>query len=107
MPGTPCPSSRSTAERCRANCTRPRCTAWALPPVGTDRRLAGFDPDAPGVAASFADHTGAEVETQRGAAMVGADGIHSTVREALVPGEGPLRWNGTMLCAARSTGRRF
>ena len=29
--------------------------------------------------------------------MIGADGIHSTVRAALVPGEGPPRWNGTML----------
>ena len=65
--------------------------------IRTDPRLAGFDQDASGVTASFADHTGTEVEVVRGAALVGADGIHSTVREALVPGEGPPRWNGALL----------
>src|SRR5262249_56565005 len=29
--------------------------------------------------------------------LIGADGIHSTVREALFPDEGPARWNGAML----------
>ena len=29
--------------------------------------------------------------------LVGADGIHSTVRETLFPGEGPPRWNGSTL----------
>jgi len=29
--------------------------------------------------------------------LIGADGIHSAVREALYPNEGPARWNGAML----------
>ena len=29
--------------------------------------------------------------------LIGADGIHSKVREALYPNEGPARWNGAML----------
>src|SRR5215472_14707725 len=33
----------------------------------------------------------------RGAALIGADGIHSLVRETLYPSEGPARWNGAML----------
>jgi 5-methylphenazine-1-carboxylate 1-monooxygenase len=65
--------------------------------IRTSRRLIGFDQDGDGVAVSFGDDAGAEVESVRGAALVGADGIHSTVRDALYPDEGPPRWNGTML----------
>jgi len=65
--------------------------------VCTGRRLVAFEQDGDGVTARFADATGAPVETVRAAALIGADGIHSTVRAALRPGEGPPRWNGTML----------
>jgi 5-methylphenazine-1-carboxylate 1-monooxygenase len=65
--------------------------------VGTGRRLVAFEQDDDGVTARFADAAGAPVETVRATALIGADGIHSTVRAALVPDEGPPRWNGTML----------
>jgi 5-methylphenazine-1-carboxylate 1-monooxygenase len=65
--------------------------------ITTDRRLASFNQDEDGVVAEFVDASGAPVETVRAQALVGADGIHSTVRAALTPGEGPPRWNGTML----------
>jgi 2-polyprenyl-6-methoxyphenol hydroxylase-like FAD-dependent oxidoreductase/quercetin dioxygenase-like cupin family protein len=65
--------------------------------ITTDRRLASFDQDGDGVVAEFVDASGAPVETVRAQALIGADGIHSTVRAALTPGEGPPRWNGTML----------
>ncbi len=35
--------------------------------------------------------------TVRGDVLIGADGIHSHVRAALYPNEGPARWNGSML----------
>ena len=50
-----------------------------------------------GVTVTFADQSGTEISSVHGSALVGADGIHSTVREALHPDEGPPRWNGTML----------
>ena len=65
--------------------------------IQTGRHLDRFEQDAEGVTAHFADRSGTTVQAVRGAALIGADGIHSTVREALVPGEGPPRWNGTML----------
>ncbi len=65
--------------------------------IRTGRRLASFEQDDEGVTAQFVDLAGVPVEKVRGAALIGADGIHSTVRSALVPGEGPPRWNGTML----------
>ena len=63
----------------------------------TGRRLVGFDQNPDGVTARFVDQSGAPAETVRAAALIGADGIHSTVRASVAPGEGPPRWNGTML----------
>jgi 2-polyprenyl-6-methoxyphenol hydroxylase-like FAD-dependent oxidoreductase len=57
----------------------------------------GFEQDAEGVTARFAD--GRE---ERGAVLVGADGIHSAVRQQLRPGEKPLYqghivWRGVLV----------
>lgn len=65
--------------------------------IRTSHRLAAVEQDAAGVSAHFVDASGAALGTVRADALVGADGIHSTVRAALTPGEGPPRWNGTML----------
>jgi 2-polyprenyl-6-methoxyphenol hydroxylase-like FAD-dependent oxidoreductase len=58
----------------------------------TGARLAGFAQDAEGVTARFADGRSA-----RGAALVGADGIHSVLRAALHPDDGGIRWNGIQM----------
>jgi 2-polyprenyl-6-methoxyphenol hydroxylase-like FAD-dependent oxidoreductase len=63
--------------------------------VRTASRLVSFAQDADGVEATFDGPAGRE--RVRADALVGADGIHSTVRRALYPAEGPPRWNGTML----------
>jgi 5-methylphenazine-1-carboxylate 1-monooxygenase len=60
--------------------------------VRTGHRLVGFEQDADGVLARFADRLPA-----RGDVLVGADGIHSTVRSRMFPGEGPPRWNGVTI----------
>lgn len=65
-------------------------------------RVASFAQDASGVDVTLADGT-----TLRGEVLVGADGIHSTIRAALVPGEGPPRWNGCILWRATSEAAPF
>src|ERR1700739_4111702 len=65
--------------------------------IHTGHRLGAFRQDESGVAAYFFDRTGAHRATAYGDILVGADGIHSAVREALYPDEGPARWNGAML----------
>src|SRR6266581_2667418 len=65
--------------------------------VHTGHRLGAFRQDEAGVTAYFFDRTGAHRATAHGDILVGADGIHSAVREALYPDEGPARWNGAML----------
>ena len=58
--------------------------------------LETFTQDASGVTASFRRADGGTVE-HRGDALVAADGIHSAVRAAFYPQEGPPAWNGIML----------
>jgi 2-polyprenyl-6-methoxyphenol hydroxylase-like FAD-dependent oxidoreductase len=65
--------------------------------IHTGHRLGAFTQDDAGVTAYFFDRNGSHRATARGDVLVGADGIHSAVREGLYPNEGPARWNGSML----------
>jgi 5-methylphenazine-1-carboxylate 1-monooxygenase len=65
--------------------------------IHTGHRLGAFREDEAGIIAYFFDRHGAHRATARGDVLVGADGIHSAVREALYPNEGLARWNGAML----------
>ena len=65
--------------------------------IHTGCRLGSFRPDDSGVTAYFFGRDGSHRHTARGDVLIGADGIHSTVREVLFPNEGPPRWNGLML----------
>jgi 5-methylphenazine-1-carboxylate 1-monooxygenase len=60
-------------------------------------RLGSFNEDDAGVTAYFFDRNGTHRHTARGDVLVGADGIHSVVREKLFPKEGAPAWNGLML----------
>src|ERR1043166_7250525 len=60
-------------------------------------RLGSFRQDDSGVTAYFFDRNGSHRATARGDVLVGADGIHSFVRQTLFPNEGPASWNGLML----------
>ena len=60
-------------------------------------RLSWFKEDDGGVTAYFFDRGGCHHHTARSDVLIGADGIHSVVRDRLFPAEGPPRWNGLML----------
>ncbi|UFX42954.1 flavin-dependent oxidoreductase [Bradyrhizobium sp. 41S5] len=65
--------------------------------IRTGCRLGSFTQDEGGVSAYFFDRSGSHVRTARGDILIGADGIHSKVREMLFPDEGGPCWNGLML----------
>ncbi len=65
--------------------------------IHTGCRLGSFTQDEAGVRAFFFDRDGRHVKTATGDVLIGADGIHSTIRSLLFPQEGPPSWNGIML----------
>lgn len=65
--------------------------------VHTGMQMTSFAEEDGGVTAVFERRADGAVRSYAGDLLVGADGIHSTVRAALHPGEGPPRWNGIML----------
>jgi 2-polyprenyl-6-methoxyphenol hydroxylase-like FAD-dependent oxidoreductase len=73
----------------------------ALERLGQDRvhlghRLVEFSDDGLRVRAQFASSNGEPAEAEA-ALMIGADGIHSTVRQHFNPDEGPPVWDGRIL----------
>lgn len=74
--------------------------------LGDDRLKTGMayvrhEDRADGVAVWFEDRaSGREVGPVEGDVMIGADGIHSTVRSRFYPNEGPPRWSGAVLWRA-------
>jgi 2-polyprenyl-6-methoxyphenol hydroxylase-like FAD-dependent oxidoreductase len=65
--------------------------------IHTSCRLGAFRQDETGVTAYFFGRDGSHRTTAHGDVLIGADGIHSTVRDTLFPNEGSPRWNGLML----------
>jgi 2-polyprenyl-6-methoxyphenol hydroxylase-like FAD-dependent oxidoreductase len=65
--------------------------------VQTGCRLVSFSEHADRVVARFERRDAGEAFDVEGDVLVGADGIHSTVRAAFYPDEGPPVWNGMML----------
>jgi len=73
-----------------------RAAMERLPPgtLRTGCRLEAFTQDAEGVTAVFMDRAGRVVASERGAALVAADGIHSAARRILHPDDPGIRWQG-------------
>ncbi|MDN5919271.1 MAG: flavin-dependent oxidoreductase [Pseudonocardia sp.] len=65
--------------------------------VRAGNRVVGFEQDEGGVRARLVDRADEPAGELLGDVLVAADGIHSTVREILFPGEGPPRWNGVQM----------
>ncbi|HEX2941467.1 MAG TPA: flavin-dependent oxidoreductase [Rhodopila sp.] len=86
----------AVAERLGADCIR------------TSHHLAGWEETATGIRAHFIDRqTGAPQPHAEGDLLIGADGIHSAVRQTFYPNEGPPIWNGAILWRGTTVGRPF
>lgn len=65
--------------------------------VRTGCRLVAIDERPDGIRATFEQRDAGGLLEVTGDALIGADGIHSTLRALFYPDEGPPVWNGTML----------
>jgi 2-polyprenyl-6-methoxyphenol hydroxylase-like FAD-dependent oxidoreductase len=75
--------------------------------LGTDRvrfgrRVEGFEQRGGKITARFIDGEPAEADL-----LIGADGIHSSVRGALYPDEGPPKWQGILMWRGVTVGKPF
>jgi 2-polyprenyl-6-methoxyphenol hydroxylase-like FAD-dependent oxidoreductase len=68
--------------------------------IRTGLRLAGFEQDGQRVRASFSDASSGAVLSDEADLLVGADGIHSTVRQRFYPAEGQPRFAHQLLWRA-------
>jgi 2-polyprenyl-6-methoxyphenol hydroxylase-like FAD-dependent oxidoreductase len=76
--------------------------------VHVGHRLTSFGRTSDGAWGEFADPvSGASVARTDAELVVGCDGIHSTVRRALYPDEGPPRWNGVTMWRGVTVSRPF
>jgi len=76
--------------------------------VHTGHHLTGWEETATGVRAHFLHRrSGATLPSQEGSLLIGADGIHSSVRATLYPDEGPPIWNGAILWRGTSKAKPF
>jgi 5-methylphenazine-1-carboxylate 1-monooxygenase len=65
--------------------------------IVTGHHLADWTATGSGVRTRFTDKSGKTIAEHEGALLIGADGIHSSVRAKLYPTEGPPIWNGRIL----------
>jgi 2-polyprenyl-6-methoxyphenol hydroxylase-like FAD-dependent oxidoreductase len=77
--------------------------------IHTGHRLLRFgECQGGGVWAEFGERSSGTVPKRVEAdLLVGCDGIHSTVRSALYPDEGPARWNGVVMWRGVTVGKPF
>lgn len=76
--------------------------------IHTGYHLARFWEESGAVRAEFVDvASSAPVGRSESDVMVGCDGIHSVVRHALYPEEGPPRWNGIVMWRGITVGKLF
>ncbi|RYE39775.1 MAG: flavin-dependent oxidoreductase, partial [Hyphomicrobiales bacterium] len=74
----------------------------------TSHHLSGWTETASGIRADFIDKaTGKPQGSFEGPLLIAADGIHSTIREKLYPGEGAPIWNGRILWRGISESESF
>ncbi len=76
--------------------------------IVTGHHLAGWAMSGRGVRARFVDRrSGENIAEAEGELLIGADGIHSSVRKTLYPDEGPPLWNGAILWRGVTRGKPF
>jgi 2-polyprenyl-6-methoxyphenol hydroxylase-like FAD-dependent oxidoreductase len=84
------------------------CARLGADSILTGHHLAGWEETPSGIRAYFVDRrSGASLGSADGALLIGADGIHSSVRQALYPHEGPPIWNGAILWRGVTRARPF
>jgi 2-polyprenyl-6-methoxyphenol hydroxylase-like FAD-dependent oxidoreductase len=60
-------------------------------------RVTGYRKNADGSVSARIDHADGTASEQRGALLIGADGIHSAIRAQMHPNQPPIHWGGAVM----------
>jgi 2-polyprenyl-6-methoxyphenol hydroxylase-like FAD-dependent oxidoreductase len=71
--------------------------------VRTGARVTGYRNHADGVVAIVEDRTGERTELA-GSLLIGADGLHSTIRAQMYPDQAPIQWGGAIMWRGTTPG---
>ena len=74
--------------------------------VQTGCRVTGFETEGDTAQLHVKDRDGL-ARTEKGAVIIGADGIHSAIRAQMVPDEGPPSWGGAILWRGTAQAKPF
>ncbi len=65
--------------------------------VRLGQRITGYEKHADGTVSAIIEHANGDITRERGDLLIGADGIHSSVRAQMHPDQPPIHWGGTIM----------
>ena len=68
-------------------------------------RVTGYRNHPDGGVSAFVEHADSSRSEQRGALLIGADGIHSAVRAQMHPAQPPIHWGGAIMWRGTTVGK--
>ena len=65
--------------------------------VRLGQRITGYEKHADGTVSAIIEHANGDITREQGDLLIGADGIHSSVRAQMHPDQPPIHWGGTIM----------
>ena len=61
------------------------------------QRITGYEKQANGTVVAIIEHANGDITREQGDLLIGADGIHSSIRAQMHPDQPPIHWGGTIM----------
>jgi 2-polyprenyl-6-methoxyphenol hydroxylase-like FAD-dependent oxidoreductase len=68
-------------------------------------RITGYEKNADGSVTARIEHADGSRSEQKGALLIGADGIHSAIRQQMHPAQPPIHWGGAIMWRGTTWGK--
>jgi 2-polyprenyl-6-methoxyphenol hydroxylase-like FAD-dependent oxidoreductase len=68
-------------------------------------RVTGYDRNSDGSVSARVEHADGSTSQERGALLIGCDGIHSAIRAQMHPTQPPIHWGGAVMWRGTTVGR--
>ncbi len=65
--------------------------------VRLGQRVTGYEKHADGTVSAIVEHANGDITHERADLLIGADGIHSSIRAQMHPTQPPIHWGGTIM----------